>query len=107
MNIPFLSQADCFKIDVTSTASTSVSLGDVDAASVRIVNDSLSTVFISIGVGSQTATLPTTTGAGTCTPVLGGADVTLTIPRDLTLEISAIAKADETSTIYVQAGEGF
>lgn len=107
MNIPFLSQSDCFKIEVTSTASTSKSLGDVDFSSIRVVNDSLSTVFISIGVGSQTATLPTTTGVGTCTPILGGSDVTLTIPRDLDLEISAISKADETATIYIQVGEGF
>lgn len=104
--IPFYSQAKTFKIDVTATASTSKALDNTDYSTIRIVNDSYSTVFLSIGKGTQTATLPTTTATKTCTPLLGQSDITLSLPRDIGLNISAICKASETATIYVQVGEG-
>lgn len=104
--IPFYSQAKTFKIDVTATASTSKSLNNSEYSTVRIINDSYSTVFLSIGNGDQVATLPSTTAAKTCTPILGQSDITLSIPIGIALNISAICKASETATIYVQVGEG-
>lgn len=103
---PFYAQAKTFKIDVTATSSTNIVLPTSDAGTIRLVNDSYSTVFVSIGIGDQTATLPTGTALDTCTPVLGGSDVTFSIPRDKTMKIAAICKSGETSTLYVQVGEG-
>jgi len=103
---PFYAQAKTFKIDVTSTSSTNIALPTSDAGTIRIVNDSYSTVFVSIGIGDQIATLPTGTALDTCTPIIGGSDVTFSIPRGVTMKIAAICKASETSTLYVQVGEG-
>lgn len=104
--IPFYAQAKTFKIDVTATSSTNITLPTSDVSTIRLVNDSYSTVFVAIGIGDQVATLPTGTAVDTCTPLLGGADVTLTIPRGAAMKIAAICKTGETATIYVQVGEG-
>lgn len=104
--IPFYAQAKTFKIDVTATSSSPITLPSTDVTTIRLVNDSYSTVFIAIGIGAVVATLPSGTAVNTCTPLIGGSDVTLTIPRGVALKIAAICKTGETSTVYVQVGEG-
>ena len=104
--IPFYAQAKTFKIDVTATSSTNIVLPTPDAGTIRLVNDSNNTVFVAIGIGDQTATLPTGTAVDTCTPILGKTSPILSIPRGQSMKIAAICKSAETSTLYVQVGEG-
>lgn len=105
MNLgPFTGQSKCINMSVTTTASASVALpgiGDV----VRIVNEGPNNIYFAIGVGSQTATVPTTTAAATCTPVLAGTDITFSIPWATSLQISAICRTG-TATIDIQCGTG-
>lgn len=102
-----------FKIDgavisvsVTDTSSTSVGIGAKVYENVRVCNDGFSTAFVSVGVGSQTATLPTGEAAKTCTPILPGTVEIFSLPRELLLEIAAICNAGETTTLYIQHEEG-
>ena len=67
--------------------------------SVRCVNEGPSPCFISIGAGTQTATLPNATPTGTSTPVLAGEDCVFTIPNDAIYNISAICRAAGTATL--------
>lgn len=92
-------------ISVTASASASTALPGA-GNSVRIVNEGPNIAFISIGSGSQTATLPNATPTATSTPVLAGTDVVLTIPADQVYNISAICRASGTATLDVQVGEG-
>jgi hypothetical protein len=71
----------------------------------RIVNEGPNVVFISVGSGAQTATLPTGTAAATCTAVMPG-DTSLSIAPDAVYNISAICRASQTATLTVQVGEG-
>lgn len=43
--IPFYAQAKTFKIDVTSTASTSKALNNIDEKQIRVINDGNFTAF--------------------------------------------------------------
>lgn len=101
---PFSAQAKTLPISVTSTASTSATLPG-HGNSVRIVNEGPNIAFISIGLGSQTATLPNATVTATSTPVAVG-DCVLGIPDDVLLQISAICRAAQTATLSVQVSEG-
>lgn len=101
---PFSGQAKCFNIAVTTTASGSVALPGV-GDSIRLVNEGPNVCYVAIGSGAQTATLPSSTAATTCTPVLAGTDVTFGIPWDATLQISAITRSG-TATLNVQVGTG-
>lgn len=103
---PFPAQAKTLPISVTATASTSANLPD-RGRTVRIVNEGPNDAFVSIGKGTQTATLPNATPTTTSTPVLAGSDVTLSIPDSSGLAISAICRAGGTATLDVQVGEGF
>lgn len=106
MNIlPFSATSLTKPITVTSTASSSTALPGL-GNSVRIVNEGPNVAFVSIGSGSQTATLPNATPTATSTPVLSGSDVILSIPNDATYNISAICRASGTATLDVQVGEG-
>lgn len=109
----FSARTAATSVSVTSTASTSAALpgvGDV----VRIVNEGPNICFVSIGTGSQTATLPSGTAAATCTAVLAGSDVIFSVPNPGTpatgsptpLNISAICRASGTATLTVQVGTG-
>lgn len=103
--IPFNCQVKTISVAVTSTASTSVALPAV-GNTIRIVNEGPNIAFVSVGIGTQTATLPTGTGVATCTPVLSGSDISLTIENDAVCSISAICRAAGTATLSVAVGEG-
>ena len=106
MNIlPFSATSLTLPISVTSTASTSTALPG-QGNTVRIINEGPNVAFISIGAGSQVATLPNATSTATSTPVLGGSDISLTIPNTAVFNISAICRAAGTATLDVQVGEG-
>jgi len=92
-------------ISVTATASTSTRLPG-QGNSIRIVNEGPNVAFVSIGEGTQTATLPNATATATSTPILSGSDITLSIPNDAVYNISAICRATGTATLDVQVGEG-
>lgn len=116
--IPFTAQAATKPISVSDTASTSTALPAV-GNSIRLVNEGPNTCFVSIGTGTQTATLPNATPTKTSTPVLAGEDLILTIPKPeatadgtgaftapTPLNISAICRAAGTATLDVQVGDG-
>lgn len=104
--VPFYAQAKTFKIDVTSTASTSKALGNIDEKQIRIVNNGNFTAFFDVGIGSQIATVPTTTALNTCIPILAGEDLIFSIPKNQALQISAICNTGESTTLYVSIGDG-
>ena len=116
--VPFSSQAKTLPISVTATASSSTALPSIGNV-IRIVNEGPNVAFVSIGTGSQTATLPNATPTATSTPVLAGSDIVLTVPNPQAtpagdgtftaptrLNISAICRASGTATLDVQVGEG-
>lgn len=103
---PFFAQTKTFKIDVTSTASTSKALNNIDEKQIRIINDGSFTAFFDIGIGGQTATVPTTTAANTCCPILAGEDLIFSIPKNTALQISAICGSGESTILYVSIGDG-
>lgn len=100
----FSAQCLTLPISVTSTASTSVALPSV-GNTIRLFNEGPDPCFISVGVGSQTATLPNATATATSTPVYPG-DTSLGIPAVTGLQISAITRATKTAQLDVQVGEG-
>lgn len=102
--IGFSAQAKTLPITVTATASSSVALPGA-GNSVRLVNEGPNICFVSIGTGTQTATLPNATPTATSTPVAVG-DCVLTIPDATTLNISAICRSAQTAALSVQVGEG-
>lgn len=114
---PFSAQSKTLPISVTATASTSTALPSIGNC-VRLVNEGPNVCFVSIGTGTQTATLPNATPTATSTPVLPGEDLILTIPNPTAaagigaptaptpLNISAICRAAGTATLDVQVGEG-
>lgn len=105
MNVgPFTGQASCINVAVTTVASASVALPGV-GDTVRIVNEGPNNAYVAIGPNAQTATLPTTTAATTCTPVLANSDVSLSIPWVAGLQISAITRTG-TATLDIQVGTG-
>jgi hypothetical protein len=96
-------QAPCISISVTTTPSTSVPLPS-KGQTVRLFNEGTAIVYVSIGNGAQTATVPGATAAVTCTPVAVGDEV-FRIPDDKVYQISAIT-ATGTATLRVQVTEG-
>lgn len=100
----FTCQSKSLPITVTSTASTSAAL-PAAGKSIRIVNEGPNIAFISVGSGTQTATLPNATPTATSTPVMPG-DTSLSIPGDAIYNISAVCRASQTATLTVQVGEG-
>lgn len=104
MLIPISAQNLTLPISVTSTASTSVAL-PAKGGTVRFIVEGSAMVFVSIGTGTQTATLPNATSTRTSTPILPGSDTSLSIPPDDIWNISAITRSG-TATLHVQVGEG-
>lgn len=100
----FSAQSKTRVIAATVTASASVALPAL-GNSVRIANEGAAAVYVSIGAGAQTATVPGTTATATCTPVLAGQDVVFSIPIDAIQNISVIA-ATGTANVNVSVGEG-
>ncbi len=105
MNNLFSAQTLTKPITVTSTASTSMAL-PAAGNSLRVVNEGADIAFISVGTGSQTATLPNATATRTSVPVLPGSDIVLSIPKDSVQNISAICRSGGTATLTVTVGEG-
>lgn len=110
MILPFSGSAKTKPISVTDSASTSTALPGI-GDTIRLVNEGPNNCFVSIGAGTQTATLPNATPTATSTPVLAGSDISLTIPKDsaaspTALNISAICRASGTATLCVQVGQG-
>ena len=115
---PFPCDAFTLPISVTSTASSSTALPAV-GNTIRLINEGPNDCFVSIGTGTQTATLPNATATRTSVPVLAGTDITLTIEKPeatssgsttytapTALNISAICRASGTATLDVQVAEG-
>lgn len=102
---PFSAQSKTLDISVTSTASTSGALPG-QGNTLRIVNEGPNVAFISVGTGTQTATLPATSSpVATCTPVMPG-DTSLGIASDQVYNISAITRSGQTARLSVSVGEG-
>lgn len=101
---PISAQCLTKPITVTSTASTSMALPAV-GNTLRIVNEGPNVAFISVGAGTQTATLPNATATATSFPVVVG-DSSFTIPNDQAYNISAVTRAAQTATLVVSVGEG-
>ena len=94
-----------FSIAYTTTASASTALNNVKFDNIRFYNSGLTDVFVSIGTGAQTATLPSGTAAKTCTPIAAGTVEIFSLPRELSLNVSAIC-ASGSGTLYVTLEEG-
>jgi len=99
----FSAQALTLPVSVTTTASTSAALPST-GNSLRVSNEGPDDAFISVGSGTQTATLPNATATRTSTPVMAGTDMVFSIPASA-LEISAITRSG-TATLDCQVGEG-
>jgi hypothetical protein len=103
--IPFTAQTKTLSISVTSTSSTSIALPGT-GNTVRLVNEGPNICFVSIGTGSQTATLPhASVPVATATPVPVG-DISLSLPGDAVYNIAAVCRATHTAVLSVQVGEG-
>lgn len=104
----FSAQANTTALSATATATVAVQL-PFSANGVRIVNEGPNVVFVAIDSRSTvTATLPgAAPGAQTCTPVLAGSDVTLSMASGAAPNyISVICRAAGTAVLSVSTGEG-
>ena len=72
----------------------------------RIVNEGPNIAYVSVGLGTQTATLPNATPTATSTPVLPLSDVVFSMLNDQIYSISAICNAAQTATLDVSVGDG-
>jgi len=111
MNL-FPQKALTLAIACTATSSSSQALPSL-GETVRLVNEGPNNCYVSIGDGSQTATLPpTSTPTTTCTPVLAGTDVVLHVdnggaPGYLTpMNIAAVCRTGQSATLIVQCAGG-
>lgn len=98
-------QALGISISVTTVASTSVNMPN-KGGTVVITNPGSSEALVSIGEGTQTATVPGTTPVATGCSIVAGASVSFSIPWDKALQISAIcATGSTTLRVYVSEGQ--
>lgn len=88
-----------------TSSSASVSLGNKKFDNIRLYNSGLVDVFVSVGTGTQTATIPSGTAAKTCTPIAAGTVEVFSLPRELDLQIASIT-ASGTGTLYATLEEG-
>ena len=110
---PISAQCLVKPISVTSTASTSTALPAI-GNSIVVCNEGPNVAFVSIGTGTQVATLPNATPTRTSTPILPGYERTFSIANPgsggaaspTPLNISAICRASGTATLDVYVGEG-
>lgn len=93
-------------IAVTATASTAVSL--VNAyGTVRLVNTGQYPCYVAFSTATTVAaTVPTSTPAMTCLPVLAGEDVAFSLPSQQVCVVSAICATAQATTLIVSTGEG-
>lgn len=101
---PFSAQAKGIRISATTAASTSATLPNA-GGTIRIVNEGPNHAYVAIGSSAQTATVPSSTAAATCTCVLAGSDVALGIADSARQQISAICGTG-TAELNVYVGEG-
>ncbi len=101
----FPSGAKTAPYSLTATASSSTALPAI-GKKVRLVNPGPNNAFISIGPGSQTATLPNSTPTNTSTPILAGTDIVLELENEAQMYISGICATGQTATIYASVGDG-
>ena len=101
-------------ISCTATSSTSQALPGL-GGTIRFVNEGPNHCYVSVGTGAQTATLPPTSNpTATCTPVLSGEDLVLSVPIPTTpatgnpvpFNIAAVCRSGETATLLIQVGTG-
>lgn len=105
MNVqPFSCRCLTLPISVTTSASTSTAL-PAQGAVLRLVNEGANMAFVSVGSGTQTATLPNATTTYTSTPVLPGSDIVLSIDPTAIQNISSITRSGAT-TLHAVVGEG-
>ena len=71
----------------------------------HLMNTSTSDAYISVGQGAQTATLPSSVAAATCTCIFGRSDVPFRIPRNNNLQIAALTSGG-TAALNIYIGEG-
>lgn len=104
---PFPAQAKVIRLALTPVASAAVQL-PAAANQIRIVNHGADAYFsITDRAGEAVATVPNAVASTNSTPVLGGSDVTLTIPNDSAKWISGILDAGGAATsVDVMVGEG-
>lgn len=87
-----------------ATASASAAL-PAAGGTIHLFNEGPSNAWVSVGSGTQTATLPTGTAAATCFPVPAGAIVVYGVPDSAALNISAITRSG-TAVINVAVNRG-
>lgn len=108
VTVPFDARAITLAIAGTSTSSASQAL-PAQGNILRMVNEGPNNCYVAIthnGV-SATATLPVTSSpVNTCTPIMAGEDISLTIPNYEILNIAIICRAAATCTLLVSVGEG-
>jgi hypothetical protein len=104
--------AQCYSISVTNSASTSQAL-PASGDSIRFVNEGTAIVYVSVGSGTQTATVPVAGVAAktrTCTPILPSTDVSFSLASfagaSTPLNISAIAAVAGPTLLNVMVGQG-
>lgn len=108
MKLPLRADLPTFSISVTSTASSGAALGAAPNAGgplqIRLVNEGPHRCYFAIGASTVTATVPTGTAVITCTPILAGEDITLTVLAGQT-HISAISRSNESATLIVSGAD--
>lgn len=107
MNIqPFGAQNNTKAYAGTDTVGASTALPGQGSVG-RFVNEGPDNCYISVGIGTQVATVPSTsTAVATCTPVEAGEDIVLSIPSNAIQNISVICRSGKTATLLVSIGEG-
>lgn len=93
-------------LSVTATSSTSVAVNNSKNTNIRIINAGSKIAFVSVGAGTQTAVVPGATALATCTPILASTEKIFSLPRGTTLEVAAICAGTDSTTLYLQLGEG-
>ncbi|SRR6266576_279765 len=105
---PFQSKAPGITISASSSATAAVPLprGQGSGQQVRIVNEGPNVAFLAFGkTGVIVATLPIAGFTSTCTAVLSGEDVILTLEADDAF-ISAVCRSTQTAVLSVYVGTG-
>jgi phosphoribosylcarboxyaminoimidazole (NCAIR) mutase len=101
---PFTGQGKWIAISVTTSASTAVDLPNAGPV-LNVINGGASNAFICVSAAGTAATVPTSTAASTCTPVLANTDKAHSIADGSVLKISAIGAGVTTLWVCVSDGQ--
>lgn len=105
MNVqPFNAQAPGISASLTSSASASTALPGQGSV-VQFINEGPGACAVSIGAGTQTATLPNGTPSRTSKIIQSGENVVYGIPSDQVYNFSAISRTTSVLNIYVGEGQ--